>query len=87
MKYKLKKGKYVFTSKDGINFPLSLKEVTEMRKDLVDIEKNEEQKFHCVVEATDDPFQDCVWDTGEINDCVHAMQGIKKDDCQFWVKK
>ena len=38
---------------------------------------------HCDLEPGQKP-DDCVIDTGRLNDCVHATYGMKKEDCHYW---
>ena len=40
--------------------------------------------FACHVD-NDEVFYDCVIDDGNHGDCVYAIEGMKKDDCEYWL--
>ena len=87
MKYEKKKDKYVF-NKRGVYFSLTPGQVDDMIISLLEIQKLEHPRLCCVVNCKNDGDEEtldsCVWDEGNIEDCVHACAGVQKDDCEHW---
>ena len=88
MNYKLKNDKYVFT-KDGVNFSLSVAQVSEMRGMLEGIENELNPKamacmVNCTIDGDSETLPTCTWDEGNPDDCAQSSRGIKKEDCEYW---
>lgn len=41
---------------------------------------------HCDIENMQEGFEpdECVVDEGRLDRCIHAREGMRKEDCQYW---
>ncbi len=39
---------------------------------------------YCDTDPNGIPFEDCVIDNGKLYNCIHAIEGIKKEQCEYW---
>lgn len=45
------------------------------------------EKYGCHIDLEENMEPDnCVIDSGDFDDCVHARKGMKKEDCKYWKK-
>lgn len=85
LKYKKKGDLYIF-EKENVFFALDISQVNEMANQLAEIiEDNQPLVFACTVEAGH-AYRTCVFDTGDLDDCVLAEELRTKHDCEYWQK-
>ena len=55
-------------------------------EELKQIKEPKEYGCYCDIESMPEGFKPdkCVWDTGNIGDCIYASQGTKKENCKYW---